>query len=153
MTNLNCLRLYVREDGIFARVFRGSEVRDGALRETVTEETLRQVLRTLLIRLLKSNDPISQYSFTVTYVLSRKVSVLGRAIATFLSGLSFVDSVCELRRDEVFFHAAVQLSKKNGNAPTADRMTHVSATQTKPSCAYKLLFFGVRRTSSPPAAS
>ena len=117
MTNLNCLLLYVREDGIFARVFRGSEVRDGALRETVTEETLRQLLRTLLIRLLKSNDPISRYSFTVTYVLSRKVSVLGHAIATFLSGLSFVDSVCELRRDEVFFRAAEQLSRKNSNAP------------------------------------
>lgn len=117
MTNLNCLLLYVREDGIFARVFRDGEVRDGALREAVTEDTLRQTLRTLLIRLLKSGEPITQHSFTVTYVLSRKVSVLGNAVTAFLSGLSFVDSVTELRRDEVFFRASETVSAKNGGAP------------------------------------
>lgn len=100
----NYLVFYAREDGVFA-VLSYEGVRRSAERRTeINETTLKRVVRGLVSELL-SGLAVQPRSVTVAYTLSRRVEALALTIPDMLSLLSFVDSVTQLPRSEVFFVA------------------------------------------------
>ena len=107
------LLLYVREDGIFARFLKQEASCDRAVREAVSEESIRPVLKKLFLSLFPKKSLLPR-SVTVVYVLSKRVEILQNGISDFFGRLSFVDSVTVLQRDEIFYRAARLLSEKAG---------------------------------------
>jgi hypothetical protein len=113
MIQSDFLLLYVREDGIFARFLKEDRAQDREVRDAVSEESIRPVLKKLFLSLFPKKSLLPR-SVTVVYVLSRRVEILQNGISDFFGRLSFVDSVTVLRRDEVFYRAARLLSEKAG---------------------------------------
>lgn len=113
--NMEVLLLYVREDGLFARLILNEEtvtVQNEAVRAEISEETLQERFRELLSR-FAAEHTLRGRRVTVVYALSGKVGVLQTCVREMLRGLVFADSVSLLHRDELFYRAARVLSTEH----------------------------------------
>ena len=111
--NSDLLLLYVREDGVFARLALGSETYDTAFRAAVEEANLKDAVLSAAATLCDERD-LHMRSVTVAYALSKKVEVLWKAVKEAFSGVPYVDSISQLRREELFYRA---VSTLGGDAP------------------------------------